>query len=271
MIDLKTVTLAQVLERLSRRARPLAIIGCGLVILLVLHGWRLSLRAKAEAARRGNEVLAERAEESAQLLAEAASQRDERLKRLAVFRKGLPKLTEDRRQIYESGLQLQEEKRLLEKQLEIMTTYLLIDELERQVHVMRAEQALETYPFGFSGPRSYGGAKAAAALDAVVSKERFAHPERPKSEQVAGQLQWEPPQVGTSARVNALGEYVVFARGALILHGPPAKEDEHTSYPHACLELSLPVAKRLYAAANIGTRIVMKSAAAAAVKGKKKR
>jgi hypothetical protein len=245
------------------RAAPLAVAGCGIAVLLVLQGWRLSLKARAQRASSQNEALAERLDESSQALGDAAALRDDRDRKLARFRRGLPRLAEDSRRVYESGLQLQEEKRLLEKQLEIMTTYLLVDEAAGQVHLMRGEQALETYPTGFGAPRVLGGAKSASPSDTVVSKERFAHPERPKAEQTAGQLQWEPPQVGTSARVNALGEFVVFTRGGLILHGPPAKEAEHSLYPHACLELSLPIARRLYAASNIGTRIVLKRAAVA--------
>ena len=236
---------------------------CGIAILLVLQGWRLGLRAKALSLSAQNAALAERLDDSSQALGDAAAIRDDKDRKLARVRAGLPKLAENSRRVYESGLQLQEEKRLLEKQLELMTTYLLVDEAQGQVHLMRGEQALETYPIGLGAPHSLGGAKSSAATSTVVSKERFAHPERPKAEQVAGQLQWEPPQVGTSARVNALGEFVVFTRGGLILHGPPAKESEHSLYPHACLELSLPVARRLYAASNIGTKVLLKSAALA--------
>jgi hypothetical protein len=250
----------------STKATVLQTALCAIAILLALQGWRLGLRAKALSLGAQNETLTERLDESSSALGDAAAMREDRVRKLARFRAGLPKLAEDSRRVYESGLQLQEEKRLLEKQLEIMTTYLLVDEAQGQVHLMRGEQALETYPLGLGAPHALGGAKPAAASEPVVSKERFAHPERPKAEQVAGQLQWEPPQVGTSARVNALGEFVVFGRGGIILHGPPAKQAEHELYPHVCLELSLPVARRLYAASNIGTRIVIKSASVAKAK-----
>lgn len=253
----------ELLELLDRPARPLALAACGLLTLGALQSARLVLREKAKAAESANEAVRENLEEAQAALDDVGVESARRRSALDKFRAGLPKLAEDRRQIYESGLQLQEEKRLLEKQLEIVTTHILVDEAARQVHVMRGDQALETYSIGFAAPRSRGGAKAPPAESPVISKERFAHPERPKTEQVAGQLQWEPPQAGTSARVNALGEYVVFTRGSLILHGPPAKEAEHELYAHTCLELTLPVARRLYQASFIGTKVGLKAAAVA--------
>ncbi len=92
---------------------------------------------------------------------------------------------------------------------------------------------------------------------AIMSKERFAHPERPRSEQVGGQLQWEPPQVGTSVRANALGEYVMFTREGLVLHGPPLRAAEHEAYPHLCLSLPAATAARLYAKSFVGTKIAL--------------
>lgn len=251
------------LDRLAAQAKPAAVAGCALAALLLLQAARVTLGRRADEAQASLPALAAAAEESSQALAEASSARDQKLSEADAFRHGLPKLAESRRKIYEGGLQLQEEKRLLEKQLEIMTTYLLVDELGHKVHLMRGEQALESFPIDEAVPRAYGGAKPEPALSSIVSKERYAHPERPKSDQVGKQLNWEPPQVGESARANALGEFVVFTRGPLILHGPPRKAEEHAAFPHVCLELPLAVAKRLYNETYIGTKVMLKGPSAA--------
>ncbi len=247
-----------------RGARPVQLAVAGLAVLIVMQGAVRVLRQRALAQRAAAAALEPAADDAAEALADAQSQRRQRFKQLASFMRGLPKLAEDRRQIYEDGLALQEEKRLLEKQLEIMTTYLLVDPDKHQVSLMRGDQALETYKIGAEAPKAYGAAAAPAIVDAVVSKERFAHPERPKSEQVDGQLQWEPPQVGTSARASALGEFVVFTHGSLIIHGPARQRGAHEAYPHICLQLPLAVARKLYAETYIGTKILIKSSAAPA-------
>ena len=91
----------------------------------------------------------------------------------------------------------------------------------------------------------------------IVSKERFAHPERAKSEMVNGQLQYTPPQVDTSVRSNALGEYVMFTNSRLILHGPPLNSDDHEKFSHICLGLDLDAARKLYNSSFIGTKIIL--------------
>ena len=257
-IDLETW-----LTKAAEQARPAALAAFGALVLLLLHLANVSLGKRAQAARAGLEALSEEAQEADSALAEATTLREERLREVAAFKEGLPKLAESRRHIYEGGLQLQEEKRLLEKQLEIMTTYLLVDELGGKIHLMRGEQALESFPLAEGSPKAFGGAKPAPALTSIISKERYAHPERPKSDQVGKQLNWEPPQVGESARANALGEYVVFTRGPLILHGPPKNEEEHAAFPHVCLQLPLPVARRLYSESYMGTKIMLKGPSAA--------
>ncbi len=96
------------------------------------------------------------------------------------------------------------------------------------------------------------------SIAVIVSKERFAHAERGKSEVTGGRLDWEPPQVGTSARARALGENVLFTREGLIIHGPPLDKAEHESYPHLCLTLPAATARRLYDRSFIGTRVLIK-------------
>jgi hypothetical protein len=251
------------LQRGARRADALAVAGCGAALLLLAHGARLAAARRADAAEAALAAAAAQAEETGAVLAELEAVRDAKQGELDEFKRGLPQLAESRRKVYEGGLQLQEEKRLLEKQLELMTTYLLVEPAAGKVHLMRGEQALRSLPLGEGAPRQYGQTKAQPPLAAIVSKERFAHPERPKADQVGGQLQWEPPQVGESARANALGEFVVFTRGPLILHGPPRKAEEHAAFPHVCLELSLPAARRLYQDSSIGTKVMLKAAAEA--------
>ncbi len=171
---------------------------------------------------------------------------------------GLSGSAQSQKSLFESGLSLQEERRLLEKQLEIMTTTLLINPALQRVFLMRAEQPLQSYLISYIPLRSFGGAPGALPSTVrIVSKERFAHPERGKSEEVNGTLQWVPPQVGTSVRSNALGEYVIFTNSALILHGPPVNAEDHERFPHICLGLDQEAARKLYRASFIGTRVTL--------------
>jgi hypothetical protein len=168
-------------------------------------------------------------------------------------------LSRSRRVLFEGGLALSEEKRLLEKQWEIISTYLLVDFSADRVHLMKGEQAYETWPLEGFKPRAVGGDKRVFPKFAtIISKERYAHPDRGKSEQVDGRLDWEPPQVGTSIRATALGENVMFTKEGLIVHGPPLKTAEHETYAHLCLILPPATARRLYLKSFIGTKILLK-------------
>lgn len=167
-------------------------------------------------------------------------------------------LTRSRKALFEGGLALSEEKRLLEKQLEIMSLWLRLDEENDKIHLSRGDQVAESLTLSGARPRAVGGETRPLPKSAtILTKERFASPERPKSNQVGGQLQWEPPQVGTSVRASALGEFVLFTREGLVLHGPPLKEAEHEAFPHLCLSLPRPVAARLYAQTFVGTKILL--------------
>ena len=266
---------------LPKRARPEVAVAAALAMLLGMNALRLRL---AEAARRSEAEAAAlelRLAEAEEALGATASLAEMKSKDLALFRSALSRLTESRRALYEGGLALQEEKRLLEKQWEIMTTYLKVDSEAGKVHLMRGEQSLESYAVLYATAQAFGVAsssgvavstapapvlRAPPPVTTIVSKERFAHPERGKSEQVDGQLQWEPPQVGDSVRANALGEYVMFTRGSLVLHGPPKRPKEHAAFPHYCLGLSWAIARRLYGNSFIGTKILFKPAVPASGK-----
>jgi hypothetical protein len=153
---------------------------------------------------------------------------------------------------------LQEERRLLEKQLEIITTTLLINPALQRIFLLRADQPLQSYLLSYIPLRAFGGApESLPSTVRIISKERFAHPERGKSEEINGTLQWTPPQVGTSVRSNALGEFVMFTNSPLIIHGPPLNEEDHEKFPHICLGLDREAARKLYRASFIGTHIAL--------------
>jgi hypothetical protein len=172
------------------------------------------------------------------------------------FKIGFSGTAKSQKDLFESGLSLQEERRLLEKQLEIMTTTLGINPSLQRIFLLRESQPLQSYLLGYFPLRAFGGVPPVLPQVAhIVSKERFAHPERGKAEMVNGQLQWTPPQVGTSVRARALGEYVMFTNSKLIIHGPPISEADHARFPHICLGLDRETASKLYRSSFIGTRI----------------
>ena len=228
---------------------------------VLLAGWMLQswLEASARLVAADAEAAAVAREDQEQEIAERQSVRDVVARDLSQAKGRAAGLARSRRAAFEGGLALAEEKRLLEKQWEIMTTYLLVDAAADRVQVMRGEQAYETWPLGGLKPHAAGGDKRSLPRVAtIVSKERFAHPERGKSDLVAGRLDWEPPQVGASARAGALGESVMFTKEGLVLHGPPLRPAEHEAYPHLCLELPAATARRLYSRAFIGTKVMIK-------------
>lgn len=252
--------LADIVARVSRPAGPGLLVLAGAGLLLPLELCRSALGRRCQELETARALLEERLAESAEALAESWAWEGLKAGDLAAYKEDLSRLTLTRRAAYESGLQLQEEKRLLEKLWEIRNTTLLVDEESRKIHVMRGEQSLESYPFSYVPPQSFGSETREPLWPTVIaSKERFAHPERPKSEQVGGELKWEPPQVGASVRANALGEYVMFGKGPLIIHGPPSKPSEHQAFPHVCVGLTLPAARSLYRASHIGTKVAFKA------------
>ncbi|MDP3543893.1 MAG: hypothetical protein Q8T11_15605 [Elusimicrobiota bacterium] len=167
-------------------------------------------------------------------------------------------LSRARKALFEGGLALSEEKRLLEKQLEIMTFWVRVDEDSDRLNLMSGDQTVESRPLEGARARAVGApARPLPRAAVIVSKERFAATERPRSAEVGGLLQWEPPQAGTSVRANALGEFVLFTKEGLVLHGPPLKAPEHEAFPHLCLSLPRAAASRLYMRSFIGTKILL--------------
>ena len=247
------------MNRLDRRTPLLGLLAAGALLLLVpweLQSW---LSAHARLTEGAGDSVSAALDDLDQEVSERQALRDLVSRDLGNAKKSAASLSISRRALFEGGLALSEEERLLQKQWEIMTTYLLVDVAGDRVEVMRGEQAFETWPLKGAVPRAVGGEKKPLPkIATIVSKERFAHAERGKSEVTGGRLDWEPPQVGTSARARALGEHVLFTREGLIIHGPPLDKVEHEAYPHLCLSLPAATAARLYERSFIGTRVLLK-------------
>jgi hypothetical protein len=245
--------------KLDQRAPFSLLLAAGALILFSFWSLQSWLTARLRLTEADVEAASVAREDLDQELSERQALRDLVARDLARTKKNAASATRSQRELFEGGLAVSEEKRLLEKQWEIMTTYLLVDLKEDRVQVMRGDQATETRPLSGARPRPAGGeTKPLPKLATIVSKERYAHVERGKSEEIGGRLDWEPPQVGTSARARALGENVLFTREGLILHGPPLDKTEHEAYPHLCLSLPAATARLLYERSFIGTRVMIK-------------
>jgi len=249
-------------EKLWRRAPSTAVILCGISLLVGFYAFPRWLDSKTEDERRYQRLPSRALDQAMSAGEHMASLQTLKTMDLEQLKAGISGHAQSEKSLFESGLSLQEERRLLEKQLEIMTTTLLINPALQRVFLMRAEQPMQSYLISYIPLHAFAGAPVVLPSTVrIVSKERFAHPERGKSEEVNGTLQWVPPQVGTSVRSNALGEFVMFTNSALILHGPPLNEDDHARFPHVCLGLDQEAARKLYRASFIGTRIALSHAA----------
>jgi hypothetical protein len=243
-------------EKLTDPAHPAAVILVGTLILVALFAmpkWLNNAISDELQFQRGLSRALEQTVAAREHVASIEALKTADLERLKV---GISGHALSQKSLFESGLSLQEERRLLEKQLEIITTTLFINPALQRIFLMRAEQPLQSYLLSYIPLRSFGGAPVTLPSTVrIVSKERFAYPERGKSEQVNGALQYTPPQVGTSVRSKALGEFVIFTNSALIIHGPPLNEEDHAKFPHVCLGLDREAARKLYRASFIGTKI----------------
>lgn len=239
---------------------PWAALLLGIGVIAVLHQGGNWLEKQAKESQNRFEALKKPIEQSSQIREHYSSLRELKGEDVNRFKAGFSGLAKSRKALFETGLSLQEERRLLEKQLEIMTTTLLINPALQRVFVMRGDQPLAAYLISYIPPQAFGGVPdTVPGVVRIISKERFAHPERGTSEQVNGTLTYEPPQVGTSIRSNALGEFVIFTNSKLILHGPSVNPEDHEKFPHVCIGLDLEAARRLYRSSFIGTRIVLKT------------
>jgi len=169
-------------------------------------------------------------------------------------------LAQKQKKYYEERLALSEERRQLEKQLELLDTYLVIDSFTDKIKVMRGDQVVKDFPFeslSCWGDVLRGTTPKTPRAAQVTSKEFYAHPERGEVKIQDGKLAWTPPQIGDVSRSDALGRTVVFTNTPLILHAPPQKRPAHDSFPHCCLNMKAPMAKKVYDALYIGTRIIV--------------
>jgi hypothetical protein len=249
------------MDRLFQRVSPWipALLGA----LLIAGIFRLDVWLRRKIADQQAEInqLRRNADQAGPMREHYASLRDLKTSDVETFKTGFSGLALSQKSLFEAGLSVQEERRLLDKQLEIMTTYMLVTPALQRVFLMRGEQPLQSYLISYIPLRAFGGVPETLPPSVrIISKERYAHPERGKSEAVNGQLQYNPPQVGTSVRSNALGEFVIFTNSKLILHGPPLNPEDHEKFPHICLGLDLEAARKLYRGSFIGTKIVINAA-----------
>ena len=251
------------IEKIHESAGPGWLLAAGGIILALLLAVNARVSRQLSDIKKDIRTAEEAGRRSSVYAEELRSARERKAKAAKDVKAALTDMTAAKKMIYEAGLSLQEEKRLLEKQLEIMTTYLEVDGEAAKIHLLRGDQTLKS--FGFSAPlRALGGEKAAApALYRITAKERFASLERGKAEKTAAGLNWDPPQTGQGRRDSPLGEYVVFTDGPLVLHAPVPNAALHNAYPHLCAGLTLYSAKRLYESVFIGNKLLIKVSAPA--------
>lgn len=252
------MTFPEFIDRLFKRGSAPLVASVGVLLLAGVYGASWTFKGWALRERGLQERLEKEIQQAVSTRDIAASHDAVKTLDLEQLKASLSGSAQSQKSLYESGISLQEERRLLEKQLEIMTTSLFVNPALQRVFLMRGEQPLQSYLLKYIPIKSYAGSSATLpAIVRIVSKERFAHPERGRSEQVNGTLQWIPPQVGTSVRSNALGEFVLFTNSALVLHGPPVREEDHERFPHVCLGLDRDAAQKLYRGSFIGTKVLL--------------
>ncbi len=238
-----------------KNASPAFVLAAGVLVLCGLFGLNYKLSGHLALQKQMIASLAKEADTMNEALTDMRSVKAMKERDMALFTSGMSSIAQTKKAVYESGLALQEEKRLLEKQLEIITTSIRVDLENSKISLMREDHSLADYPVVFTSTHAVTDAVKKSGLR-IISKERFAHPERGKLEEKDGVLTWIPPQVGQSLRSNALGEFVMFTNSNVVIHGPFKKLAEHQAYPHACLGLTPANARKLYQSSFIGTRIL---------------
>jgi len=249
-------------ERWISPLHPGWVLGIGLVLLGLLYGLQQALHQAAQDATRDSEAMEAMREATGAALDHVTMFRDLKEQDVEQLKLEFSSAAVTNKSLFESGLSLQEERRLLEKQLEILTTSLYINPALQRIFLMRADEPLNSFLISYIPPRYFGIISTGTIVPnsvRIVSKERFAAPERGKSEIIDGKLQWVPPQVGTSVRSRALGEFVMFTNSPLILHGRPVDSEAHEQFLHLCIGLDTDAARRLYRGSFIGTRITLNS------------
>jgi len=229
------------------------------VLAIIFSGFYLNRLALEQTAALGDTVImteeaVERMDIELERMREFKNLRSRDLRR---YKEMMMSTARSKKVVLETGISLQEEKRLLEKQLEIMSVYLNVDELSGKIYLMRGDHVIKDFPIMYKGLKNLGGiSPKMPKVATITSKERFAQPERGKVEEINGVIKWTPPQMDSDKRSNAFGEYVIFTDSPLILHGPPLKPQMHDAYPHMCAGITLYSAKRLYDSTFVGTKII---------------
>jgi hypothetical protein len=243
-----------------RFLEKLSSIAVGTLILAGLLSFNLWISRETRKLEPDDKFLQEKLESSKQSRKDLEALLNAKEQDLEKFKSGLNNIAQAKKTVYESGLALQEEKRLLEKQLEMMTTSVRIDPEARKIQLMREDHSMSDFAVLFTSTHAFTLSQRKSQSLRITSKERFAHPERGKLEEKDGVLTWVPPQVGQSARANALGEFVIFTNSNIIVHGPYKKKAEHDAYPHVCAGLSLKDARKLYTLSFIGNKVAVLNA-----------
>src|SRR4051812_44638658 len=107
-------------NRLYEIASPFAVAAVGVAILLCGYGTYSRIRQRTAALQSGLKNLEQTQLQGAQALNHFQSLADLKAQDVDQFKSGMSSQAQLKKALYESGLSLQEEKRLLEKQWEIM-------------------------------------------------------------------------------------------------------------------------------------------------------
>ncbi len=197
--------------------------------------------------------------QAAAYAADLRSERDQKAKTSAIAKSSATSRVQSGRTLYEAGLGQQEEKRLLEKVLDIISTYLEVDQQSGRINLSRGDQVIKSFTISPLTLLSIGVKQLTPpGLCRITAKERYAAPERGKAEKTENGLKWDPPQDGGTLRDKALGEYVIFTDSPLVFHAPVKDAAAHAAYPHLCAGLTLYSAKALYDKVFIGNKILIK-------------
>src|SRR5262245_8398513 len=140
MVDWNALT-----ERLTARAHPAAVIGFGVVTLAVLYALPRWIDQRYTEERQFGWELSRVLDQTAAAREHIGSLDLLKNTDLDQIKAGLSGHALSQKTLMESGLSLQEERRLLEKQLEIMTTTLFVNPSLQRIFLLRADQPLQSY------------------------------------------------------------------------------------------------------------------------------
>ncbi|MEQ1920581.1 MAG: hypothetical protein ABL955_15440, partial [Elusimicrobiota bacterium] len=145
------------LRALDRRVGALGLAAAGAAVLASL--WLLGRWVSAHAAIAADERVAlSVAREDLELdLAERQALSDLVSRDFARAKVSAATLSRSRKALFEGGLALSEEKRLLDKQLEIMSLWIRLDEEADKIHLVRGDQIAESLLLAGARPRTVGG------------------------------------------------------------------------------------------------------------------